>query len=154
MCPSKQRGATLFISLVLLAVLTMLGTATVKSGLVETKVASNTNQMVDGFHKAESGANAALSLARSSSTNPFNGPVNNAPFAGLSASSNPLANISNVNVAITRTNSMRDCSRRQAPSSNMLIKCEFYEINSTHAQANNGNRVVIREGVSRDVIAN
>jgi len=53
--PSKQQGAVLIVSLMLLIVLTMLGVSVINSTKLETRMAANSNELNHAFQVAEVG---------------------------------------------------------------------------------------------------
>ncbi len=66
--PQHQDGATLIVSLVILAVITILGVASMRTANLELKMASSARDRAVAFQAAESALNSAEALLR---TNPF-----------------------------------------------------------------------------------
>ncbi len=151
--PAQQRGAVLFVSLIILALITMLGTQTLSTGMNELKLANNTDIMMESVQNADAGVGATMSLINTAN-DPFNGTDNNDPFANFSNADHPLKNLSNVAVATSLTRSAGVCSRKVNASSSNTVACEYYEVLSRDIQANTGVTTTVRQGVSREVIAN
>lgn len=150
---TPQRGASLFVSLIILALLTMLGTTTLSSSMSELKIARNSQQTIDALQKTDAGIDATMSLINTAN-HPFNGVDNANPFANVASADNPLSNISDVTVAITLQQAAAPCPRIENASSANQISCEYYEIGSQYAPVGTGVTTALREGVRRQVIAN
>ena len=149
---TTQRGASLFVSLIILALLTILATTTLSGSMSELKIARNNQQTIDSLQKTDAGIDATMSLVNTD-YHPFNGADNANPFANVASADNPLSNISDVTVAITLQQTAAPCPRIENASSANQIACEYYEIRSQYAPVNSGITTTLREGVRRQIIA-
>lgn len=149
---SQQRGSSLFVALIMLALLMILGTSTINDSMLELRAAGNTKVIVDGFQRADAGISATMDLS-DTANNPFNSTSVGDPFANIAAADKPLANVPNVSVAVALNQTAGTCARAEAASSASQVACEYYEVTSQHSAAAGGN-ATLRQGVSRQVIAN
>lgn len=149
---SRQKGSSLFVALIMLALLMILGTSTINSSMLELRAAGNTKVIVDGFQRADAGVSATMDLADTAS-NPFNSTSVGDPFANIAAADKPLKNVPHVAVSVALNQAAGTCARSASASSASQIACEYYEVTSQHAAAAGGN-ATLRQGVSRQVIAN
>lgn len=149
----RQSGAALFVSLIVLALLMILGTASISSGVIGLRIASNTNQIIDAAQSSDSGISATMSLV-GTANDPFTGTSNSNPFSALSSTENPLQNISNVNVSSALLLQEGACTRAESASSSSKVACEYYELNSRYAPPNLGVASSTTLGVRREIIAN
>ena len=69
--PSAQRGAVLIVSLILLAVLTLLGLSTMSTTSLEEKMAANTQESTRAFQIAETGLARAFGTKTLSEVSPL-----------------------------------------------------------------------------------
>lgn len=148
----RQQGSSLFVALVMLALLMILGTSTINDSMLELRAAGNTKVIVDGFQRADAGISATMDLA-DTANNPFNSTSMGDPFANITAANKPLNNVPNVAVSVALNQTAGTCARAEAASSASQISCEYYEVTSQHSAAAGGN-TTLRQGVSRQVIAN
>ena len=146
-----QQGTVLFVSLIILALITILGVSTLSGGMTELKIAKNNDQMVESVQNADAGVGAAMSLVNTG-VDPFNGASVANPFQSFSAADHPLKNLPNVDVSTNYTRAAGVCSRSEDGHSDGKIQCEYYEVVSQDAQANIGITTTVRQGVSREVI--
>lgn len=149
----KQNGAVLFICLVILALLMILGTASITTGVIGLRVASNTSQSVEAVQKADAGVSAVMSLI-DTADNPFKGASVADPFANFTSANHPLANVSDVSVATTLQVQDGTCSRSETASSDSKISCEYYTIDSVYSSVDMGATVIATQGVRREIIGN
>lgn len=147
-----QRGSTLFVTLIMLALLMILSTSTINGSMVELRAASNTAQVFAGFQRAEAGVSATMGLVNTAN-NPFNSTSVGDPFASMSPSAHPLVNVNNVAVSVALEQPAGTCSRAEQASSASQIACEYYEVDSAHSVTASAT-TTLRQGVSREVIAN
>lgn len=147
-----QRGVSLFVSLVMLALLTLLGTATLNGSIAELRISGNSQQIVDSVQKADAGIDAVMSLV-DTAFHPFNGTNNTTPFAGIPSADLPLKNIADVAPTIALSQSSAPCPRVVNASSVSQVSCEYYEVTSNYAPTSAGVSANLREGVRRQVIA-
>lgn len=148
----SQSGSTLFITLVMLALLMLTGSSTMIASVTDLRVAGNTRDSIDAFQKAEAGINAVNSLI-GTGNDPFNGVSNANPFSVFTGSANPLYNVSNVAVTTTLDNrGALACVRSESASSSNKILCEYYLARSVHA-ASSGSQATIAQGTQRQIIA-
>lgn len=149
---SRQQGSSLFVALVMLALLMILGTSTINDSMLELRAAGNTKVIVDGFQRADAGISATMDLA-DTANNPFDSTSVGNPFANIATADNPLINVPYVSVAVALNQTARICARSQAAFSSSQVACEYYEVTSQHSSAAGGN-TTLRQGVSRQVISN
>lgn len=150
----KENGAVLLVSLIMLAILMVFGTSTLKTSMVDLKVAGNTQQSMDSLQKADAGVNATISLIGQAGNDPFeNGNDNPNPFSGLDDAVDPLQVIENeVAVFTTLVTPKTECPRTFNASGSSVINCEFYQINSTHTAPNNvGISKTVIQGIRRKI---
>lgn len=152
---SRQNGAVLFICLIILALLMILGTASIATGVVGLRMASNTSQSVDALQKADAGVNAVMSLVGSGANDPFQSGESQAdPFLNFTSSNHPLANINDLTVSTTLVASDQDCDRVESGSSSKLVKCEYFTVTSSYSPVDMGATVIATQGIRREIIAN
>ncbi len=151
----KQNGSALFVSLIMLALLMILGASTLTTSMVDLKIASNTRQSMDSLQKADAGISGTVSLI-GTADDPFDGTSNPNPFAGLANAVDPLQPIENeVAVFTTLVSPEGPCARSTRGNSSGKVSCEYYQINSTHTALNNaGVSATILQGIRREIIAN
>ncbi len=149
----NQRGSTLFVTLVVLALLMILGTSTITSSIVDVRIAGNTKETFESFQKADAGVNAVVSLV-GTANDPFDGASHADPFADFAADESPIKNIADLTVSTTLTQSVGACGRSEVATSASKVACEFYEINSNHASTTSGANNAVVQGMRRQVIAN
>lgn len=149
---SQQRGSSLFVALIMLALLMILGSSTINDSMLELRAAGNTKVIVDGFQRADAGISATMDLA-DTANNPFDSTSVGNPFANIPTEDNPLINVPNVSVAVALNKTASTCARAEAGFSSSQIACEYYEVTSQHSAAAGGD-ATLRQGVSRQVIAN
>lgn len=146
-----QRGVSLFISLIMLALLTLLGTATLNGSMSELRIAGNSQQVVDAVQKADAGLEAVMSLVNTT-YHPFNGVNNATPFASIPSADLPLKDVPDVAPTIALSQASVTCPRVVNASSVSQVSCEYYEITSAYAPISSGISANLREGVRRQVI--
>jgi Tfp pilus assembly protein PilX len=148
----------LLISLVLLAVLSILGISAMQMSIRELKLASDLEDRDRSFHAAEAGINAAVTYMRSDSlVLAFSGEQITANFNRMSR--NPLAKLGDdlptveIQVAGDRDGT---CTRTEDASSDDLVGCGAFEVVSTHAPESDsvkgGARTTLAQGISQEVI--
>lgn len=147
-----QRGSSLFISLVILGLLSIIGATSLNSSMVELRAAGNVNKSMASFQKSDAGINATMSLV-GSARDPFAGNDVADPFAIFTADEHPLLYVSDVSVSTTIEQAVSACTRSQNGSSASKVACEYYEITSTHSTANSGVAATTRQGIRRQIIA-
>lgn len=110
---------------------------------------------MEGFQKSEAGVNAIMSLVNSADE-PFKGIDNSAPFQNIAAANQPLREISGgtVQAKVKLVQDNTSCTRKNAGSSEDIIGCEYYEIESTHSEANTGIDTTVIQGVRKEIRAN
>jgi len=162
--PRRQHGSALFVSLLMLALLTILGTATVSGRMVELRIAGNTQRMMESFQQADSGLIAAVSLVDDADS-PLKGRDDDTPFDSFAVDSDgdgapdsysaayPLTNIPDVVVASRLIRGDSACNRDANASSSNTIQCEFYDIRSTHTAPLTGATTTVHMGIRRQIIA-
>lgn len=158
--PFDQRdtGAALLISLVLLAVLSILGISAMQMSIRELKLASDMEDRDRSFHAAEAGINAAVTYLRTDSLAlAFSGEQVSVNFKRMSPS--PLANLGDdLPVVTIEVAGDRDgtCARTGLASSDDLVGCGAFELTSTHAPVSvsvkGGATTTLAQGVSQEVI--
>ena len=147
----SQQGAVLFVSLIILALITMLGVSTLSGGMTELKIAKNNDQMHESVQNADAGVGGTMSLINTAD-DPFDGVSHADTFAGIAAEDHPLKNLATVAVSSVFVRRAGVCSRSQSGFSNGKVECEYYEVVSQDAQANVGVVTTVRQGVRREVI--
>lgn len=68
---TNENGSVIVLALIVLVLLTLLGMAVTRTSNIEVQIASNDQQAVDDFYKAESADNWALEIPNTWMTNPF-----------------------------------------------------------------------------------
>ncbi len=147
-----QGGSSLFISLVILGLLSIIGATSLNSSMVELRAAGNVNKSMASFQKSDAGINAVMSLV-GSAEDPFSGNDVADPFAGFAANEHPLLHVSDVAVSTTIEQAESACTRNRNGSSASKVACEYYEVTSTHSTANSGVSATTRQGIRRQIIA-
>jgi len=147
-----QSGSSLFISLVILGLLSIIGATSLNSSMVELRAAGNVNKSMASFQKSDAGINAAMSLV-GEAQDPFGGNDVADPFASFSEDDHPLRYVSDVAVSTTIEQAVSACTRNQSASSASKVACEYYEIESTHSTVNSGVSATTRQGIRRQIIA-
>lgn len=150
---TNQRGSTLFVTLVVLALLMILGTSTITSSIVDVRIAGNTKETFASFQKADAGINAVVSLI-GTANDPFDGTSHANPFVDFDADESPIKDITGLTVSTTLTQSAGACGRSEVATSASKVACEYYEIDSAHASATSGANNAVVQGMRRQVIAN
>jgi Tfp pilus assembly protein PilX len=149
----SQAGSALFVSLIILALLAILGTSTMTGSITGLRIANNTSQVVESFQNAEAGVNATMSLV-GTTNDPFNGSDSSDPFSNISVSESPLYGIGDVSVSTALVEEAGTCARSQQGWSNNQINCEYYRVDSVHSASGTGVATSVHQGVRRQVIAN
>ncbi len=147
-----QRGSSLFISLVILGLLSIIGATSLNSSMVELRAAGNVNKSMASFQKSDAGIHAAMSLV-GEAQDPFSGNDVADPFAGFTADDHPLKYVSDVSVSTTIEQAVSACTRNKNGSSASKVACEYYEITSTDSTVNSGVSATTRQGIRRQIIA-
>ena len=147
----SQSGAVLFVSLIILALITILGVNTLSGGMTELKIAKNNDQIHESVQNADAGVGGAMSLVNTAN-DPFNGLSHVDAFEGVPPEDHPLKNLASVSVSSDFIRRAGVCSRSQSGFSNGKVECEYYEVVSQDAQANVGVVTTVRQGVRREVI--
>lgn len=155
MIKTKQRGSALFIALIVITLLLLLGASTLSGSMVELRLSGVTKRNMDGFQKSEAGINAIMSLVKPPD-GPFNGLDNTDPFKDIVAANQPLRDIKGgtVKAKINIIQELSACTHKNEGSSNNIIECEYYEIESTHSEINTGIDTTVIQGVRKEVQAN
>lgn len=148
---NSQKGAVLFVSLIILALITILGVSTLSGGMTELKIAKNNDQMLESVQNADAGVGGAMSLVNTAN-DPFDGVGHDDVFAGIADEDHPLKNVSTVAVSSDFVRRAGVCSRSQSGFSNGKVECEYYEVVSQDTQASVGVATTVRQGVRREVI--
>ncbi|VAW88332.1 hypothetical protein MNBD_GAMMA16-680 [hydrothermal vent metagenome] len=147
-----HEGSSLFISLVILGLLSIIGATSLNSSMVELRAAGNVNKSMASFQKSDAGINAAMSLV-GEAQDPFNSNDVADPFTSFSADDHPLRYVSDVSVSTTIQQAASACTRNKNGSSANKVACEYYEIQSTHNTVNSGVSATTRQGIRRQIIA-
>lgn len=175
----KQTGSVLFISLMMLLLLTIIGLAGMSNSLTELKISNNLKERSIAFQFAQSGIDATMCLSVTSD-NPFDldlqltdiseNPAsqfvwdktydnfNKDPFSGVtnttcSVSGGIVGGIpaSDLLVALRQTAKKVQCPRERDGSSYGVIECNNYVIDSRYYFGGSGANVVTWAGASRQV---
>lgn len=146
-----QRGSTLFVTMIMLALLMLISTSSINGSMIELHAAGNISQMIAAFQGAEAGISATMDLA-TTTNNPFNG-IGGDPFAGFTAATHPLKNVPHVEVDVSLNFAAGTCARSEQASSASQIACEYYQVDSVHETAVHA-ATQLSQGVSREVVAN
>lgn len=147
----RQRGSVLLVSLFILTVLLMLGASAMTGSMGELRVSGITKRTMDGFQKAEAGANGTFALV-GTPDNPFDGTSKSDVFASISGT-NPISNVDNTKVRSDIVQSGVSCVRNRNGFSANKIACDYYEVVSSHAELNTGIESTVKQGVRKEVIA-
>jgi hypothetical protein len=151
-----QGGVALVISLLFLLVVTLISITAATNSSRSFKMSTNMQDMTASFQSAEAGAYAAVGLV-DTANDPFQRVDNNAPFAGLTGTADPLRNLPDPNAVAVEVFSYaldRPCPRAASAaggSSVGLFNCDFYRVESEHNAAN-GARTQVQLGVVKTVI--
>lgn len=155
--PGRQAGVALVVALLFLLVVTILSVTAARNSSFSLQMSSNMQDANNSFQSAEAGIFAALALAGTGATDPFNGTSNDDPFDGLSPS--PLADLNDPNsvtAAITLTALDRSCPRPRRSntqgSSEGTYACDYYRIDAEHELALR-SRTRVSLGVVKTVLA-
>ena len=151
--PSRERGAALFVSLIMLALLMVIGATSIDSGVVDARIISNGKLVIDSFQKADAGIGGTISLIGTPS-DPFDGEDHTDVLGSADPTMGPVLSISGLSVNTTLTRKAGSCGHSERASSNRQIGCEFYEITSQHSDASLGVSSTIVQGMRREVIVN
>ncbi|MCF7984641.1 MAG: pilus assembly PilX N-terminal domain-containing protein [Thiohalocapsa sp.] len=156
---AKQAGAALIVSLVILAILSMLGISTMRRSINELTYAGDAADSYRSFQLAEAGTDAAIEWLQSESGQLlFSGSEKTLDFAAKDP--NPLdgfgADTPEVTVALVGRRDT-NCPRRRNGSSEDIVGCTSFEIDSVHAPATataakGAARTSLTEGISQQVI--
>jgi hypothetical protein len=152
-----QRGMALVVSLLFLLVVTLVTVVAATNGARSFKMATNMQDLEMSFQAAEAGASAALGLAGSPGTDPFQRVDNAAPFATLALDDNhPLRNLadpSTVSVQVFVEALDRPCPRLGSDRGNSvdLFNCDYYRVVSAHS-APGRSRTRVEIGVIEPIV--
>lgn len=151
----NQRGSALFVALIVITLLLLLGASTLSGSMVELKLSGVTKRNMDGFQKSEAGVNAVMSLV-DQPEDPFTGVSNSDPFQSFLADAHPLREVTGgtMDVDTTLIQGISACSRKINASSNSKIACEYYDVQSTHREANTSINTTVIQGVRKEIISN
>jgi type II secretory pathway pseudopilin PulG len=165
--PKGPSGFALITTLIVLALMSLLGVVSMNATKTELRMAANFEDESRSFQAAEAGLNAAAALALSDGkTLVFVGNSTQIDFEGLDP--NPLAHLANgtptalhndmptVTVIISGDPEGK-CARSATASSDDLIGCGAFDLVSTHASANTtserlGASTTLRFGIARQII--
>lgn len=163
-----SKGFALIASLIILAMLALLGVASMTATTTEVQISASIEDVARSFHAAEAGISAAQAaifsddslLAFTSGTRQFD-------FSAMSP--NPLANLADNTptaghndlptvTALISGDLEGKCERSEFASSDDLLGCGAFDVVSTHASANadtarGGVTTTLRLGISRQIIA-
>ena len=148
---NNQRGAVLFVSLIILAVITILGVSTLSEGMNDIKIAKNNDQMIESVQNADAGVSGVMSLINTTK-DPFDSTSHADPFAGIAVADHPLKNLPHVTTASNFIRNAGSCNRSERAFGTATMHCEYYEVVSEDAQAGIGITTTIRQGVLREII--
>ncbi len=159
---NNQQGITLVVALLFLLILTVISVFAASSSSLEFKMAGNMQDSYTSFQSAEAGAIGALALSGTITTDPFDGlPTDNLivqhpkdnnsepgwdPFNSWADTANdhPLKGVSGtpaaVDVLINLTTMKTGCPRVE--NGNSLVKCNYYDIESRHTEAQKASTAV------------
>lgn len=133
--PHAERGAILVVSMLFLLVVTIIAVVATRNSTFITKMSSNMQDSYSSFQSAEAGILAALMLSRTAN-DPFDGNHEETPFAAYDEETHPLRELNDetddVTVAIWYTGNSLACPRSQTASSEGLLDCDYYRIESEH----------------------
>ena len=148
----EQRGAVLFVSLIILAVITILGVSTLSEGMNDIKIAKNNDQMIESVQNADAGVSGVMSLI-DTTKDPFINSASTAdPFIDFTASDHPLKHVPSVTASSNFIRVEGTCGRNNAGFSTHIVECEYYEVVSQNAQPGLGITTTVRQGVQREII--
>lgn len=156
---SRQHGAVLVMSLIILTVLALLGVTTMMATTTELRIASDAETRNRSFQAAEAGITAAATVVIGDpDTLAFQGGSIILDFSTLA--SNPLADMGDdtpVVTALISGDPSGNCDRSESASSTDLIGCGAFDVRSTHTSsdfehARNASTTTLRLGISRQVI--
>jgi hypothetical protein len=156
---TTQCGVALVLSLIVLAVLSVLGISAMRMSVGELQIAGDTENTNRSFQAAEAGITAGLDLIVNDPSNlSFTQGSNLIDFSAVSP--NPVAHLGDDAPAVTiRISGDPDgtCARSEDASSADLVGCGAFELSSTHAADSatllkDGATTVLRKGVTQQVI--
>jgi Tfp pilus assembly protein PilX len=165
--PKGPSGFALITTLIVLALMSLLGVVSMNATKTELRMAANFEDESRSFQAAEAGLNAAALLALSDGTTlAFAGNSTQIDFTQLNP--NPLAHLANDTptathndmptvTAIISGDPEGKCARSATASSDDLIGCGAFDLVSTHASANTtserlGASTTLRFGIARQII--
>lgn len=168
LCQPRPRGFALIANLIIMAMLALLGVASMTATVVEVQISANLEDGARSFQAAEAGVSAAEMLILSDTAQlAFSGTEKQIDFSSVSP--NPLANLIDNNptsalndvpvvTAVVSGDPEGKCARSEWASSDDLIGCGAFDIVSTHGplssdSARGGAHTTVRLGVAREVIA-
>lgn len=149
--PSRQRGVSLVVALILLAVLTLISLYVAATGGLELRMARNMQESEDSFQSAEAGVAAVLRQVRGG-PDPFRRQDVADPLAGVTP--NPLAALNDgaaaMDLNVVYMAGDTPCPRVEEAYSADLIVCDHYRVESRHDT--DDARTKVDQGVVKPVI--
>lgn len=146
--PMREHGVVMFVSLLLLIILSIIGIAGMSTSIFDLRIAGNTQRLYDSFQSADAGLAAAMS-----DEDTFDGSDKSDLFAGGDPGSTEDYIVAEVNVERVLPDVELSCPRSPDSSSVAFIGCEHYTVDSEHQDAVTGARTQVYQGVVREIIA-
>lgn len=144
----RERGVVMVVSLLLLAILSLIGVSAMSTSIFELRIAGNVQSLYDSFQSADAGV--AATMAGSGS---FDGGDQTDLFYGGTAGSIEDYIVAEVNVERILPGVELSCPRGPGSSSITLIGCEYYLVDSEHENAATGARTKVFQGAVREILA-
>jgi len=143
----REQGVVMFISLLMLVILSIIGVAAMSTSIFELRMAGNVQNMYDSFQSADAGIAAAMSQSGT-----FNGGDKTDIFAGGSVGTIEGFIVAKVNVGRLLPGLELTCPRSAGSSSVTFIGCEHYTVDSEHDDAATGARTHVYQGAVREIL--
>jgi len=134
--PLAERGAILVVSMLFLLVVTIIAVVAARNSTFSTKMSANMQDSYSSFQSAEAGILASLMLSRTEN-DPFDGNHEEEPFAAYDEETHPLGGLNDnpadaMDIDIWYTGNSLACPRSDTASSEGLMECDYYRIESEH----------------------
>jgi len=143
----REQGVVMFISLLMLVLLSIIGIAAISTSIFELRMAGNVQNMYDSFQSADAGVAASMSQGST-----FDGTDKTDIFAGGDAGTIEAYIVAEVDVARLLPGMELTCPRSSGSSSVTFIGCEHYTVDSEHEDDATGARTHVYQGAVREIL--
>ena len=136
----KQQGISLFISMLMLALLSALTTLLMANASLDLKMAGAAALKIDADQQLE-GAIEEL-LSQNNASQQFANAIKGSQFT--------LTHITNVNSVVTQVNDLPSCARSRKPSSDEMFACRYLhtDLDRDYGRAKSGTGKLGNNGIS------